>query len=409
MPPTESETVTPTETFDQALRSLLRVSHLLEPDDLPGTVAAAARRLGADAITIWLADYEQQELRELVPAGELRAAPQVIDSTVAGRVFRTQTPAELGDGSARRLLVPMVNGTTRLGVMELRMPSAHEADDRDWADLVDLTAELLVAKQPYGDLVDVTQRSRSTALRAEAQRELLPPLTLASRRLLVTGMLVPSYEVAGDVFDYALNGDVLHFAIFDAMGHSLSATLTASVALAAYRNSRREGSPLVDRWRVADDAVAREFHGERFATALFGELELRTGLVRSVSAGHPPALVVRDNRVFARCADEPALPLGLGGNPPVVTTTHLQPWDRLLLFTDGIVEARAPDGTFFGEDQLVDVLGRELDSGLPGPEAVRRLVRTVVEHQSGTLRDDATLVLVEWRDHDDASSPPSPG
>jgi hypothetical protein len=378
------------------LVDLLRVSHLLEPDDLPEVAERAARRAGATAIRILLADYEQHELNHLAPKGTQPSAPELVDATVAGRVFRTNELVHLDEGGGGRLLLPLLDGTHRLGVLEVCLPAGTDSTPEQWAPFSALTAKLAVTKSSFGDGITMVQRTRQAAVRAEAQRELLPPLTLSSPRVLITGMLVPSYEVAGDVFDYSLTGDTLQMALFDAMGHSLSATLIATVALAAYRNSRRSGGSLLDHHRLADDLVGVEFAGERFATAIFAELDLPTGRLRSVSAGHPSAVVMRDHRVVAHCADDPTLPVGLGGSEPKVTTTQLEPGDRLLMFTDGVVEARSDDGEFFGEDRLVEHVGRELDSGLPGPEAVRRVLRAVASHQRGRMRDDATLLMVEW-------------
>ncbi|MEX2619823.1 MAG: PP2C family protein-serine/threonine phosphatase, partial [Egibacteraceae bacterium] len=393
------------------LEDFLRRSRHLEPDDLPGEVTRMIVRLGARRAEMHLADHDQMELRALTAPGADQTEPKPIDSTVAGRVFRAEEPAELPEGDGTRLLLPMINGSHRIGVLDVVLPDGRDAGTERWLRVADLVTDVLVAKSAYGDRIAVTQRRRPMALRAEAQRMLLPPLTLTSARLIVTGLLVPSYEVAGDLFDYAVSDDTLHFAVLDAMGHSLSATLTAAVAIAAYRNSRRGGGSLVEHWQAADDAVAQEFGGERFATVVFGELDLQTGSVRSISAGHPSALLVRDNRVVARCADDPTLPVGLGGDAPAVTETNLQPGDRLLLFTDGIVEARSHEGEFFGEEQLVEQVGRELDTGFPAPEAVRRIVRNVIDHQDGRMRDDATLVLVEWKGRDrsrEQLSPPSP-
>lgn len=386
--------------LDAALGALLRDSTGLEPDDLPLSVRQTAARWGAVEASIYLVDYEQHELRQFAGPGSKRAQPLAVDGTVAGKVYRTQETVELQEGDLRRLVIPLVDGSHRIGILELCVPLGSEVPMSRWKALASLAADLVITKSAYGDTIDVTRRSQPMAVRAEAQRNLLPPLTLITPRLLVTAMLVPSYEVAGDIFDYALNRDTLHFAILDAMGHSLNATLTATVAVSAYRNSRRRGGSLEDGWRTADEAVAAEFGGDRFATAVFGELNLITGVLRSISAGHPPALVVRENRVVAHCADEPTLPLGLGGESPTITSTNLQPGDRLLLFTDGIVEARGKSGEFFGEERLVDKIARELGTGLPAPEAVRRLVHAVGDHQSGKLRDDATLMLVEWRGKD---------
>jgi serine phosphatase RsbU (regulator of sigma subunit) len=97
---------------------------------------------------------------------------------------------------------------------------------------------------------------------------------------------------------------------------------------------------------------------------------------------------------------EPCQPLGLldlaGGAPPPVQTESLQPGDRLLLFTDGVDEARGRDGSFFGMQRLAEFVARQSASGEPTPEVMRRLQRAVLEHQQGHLQDDATTLFVEW-------------
>ncbi len=74
--------------------------------------------------------------------------------------------------------------------------------------------------------------------------------------------------------------------------------------------------------------------------------------------------------------------------------TRLEPGDRLLLYTDGITEARSPDGEFFGEQRLADFIAA---AGDPAPEMVRRLMRRLLLHQADQLQDDATIVVLEWR------------
>jgi serine phosphatase RsbU (regulator of sigma subunit) len=78
----------------------------------------------------------------------------------------------------------------------------------------------------------------------------------------------------------------------------------------------------------------------------------------------------------------------------------------VLLYTDGVTEARSPAGDFFGEQALTDMLVRNLAAGLPAPETMRRIVRALLDHQQGQLTDDATLLLLEWRsDNQDALKP----
>ncbi len=87
----------------------------------------------------------------------------------------------------------------------------------------------------------------------------------------------------------------------------------------------------------------------------------------------------------------------------------LQPGDTVVLYTDGVVEARGPDGQEFGVDRLRDLLEREAASERAPEEVLRRLVRAVLDHQAGLLRDDATLVLLQWAGPPDEVIPTQPG
>ncbi|MHB1930884.1 MAG: PP2C family protein-serine/threonine phosphatase, partial [Acidimicrobiales bacterium] len=121
--------------------------------------------------------------------------------------------------------------------------------------------------------------------------------------------------------------------------------------------------------------------------------------------GHHPALVLRAGRVVRRLDTVHRLPFGLArGLGPLPAglagggqgQEALEPGDRVLLYTDGVVEARDPTGAFFGLDRLEELLVREDASGTRVPETMRRLVHAVLGHQGGQLQDDATLLMIEW-------------
>jgi serine phosphatase RsbU (regulator of sigma subunit) len=86
-------------------------------------------------------------------------------------------------------------------------------------------------------------------------------------------------------------------------------------------------------------------------------------------------------------------------------STELHEHDALVLYTDGVTEARAPDGSFFGEQRLADLIIRHLAAGLPAPETMRRVVRALLEHQNGRLTDDASLALLQWQTDVQAITP----
>ena len=144
---------------------------------------------------------------------------------------------------------------------------------------------------------------------------------------------------------------------------------------------------------------------------MLAELETGTGMLSWVNAGHPEPLLLRGGKLVRFMHSRPTLPLGLvvTGRPATTVTVgreQLQPDDRVLLYTDGVTEARSPTGAFFGDRALIDLLGRNLAAGLPAPETMRRVVRALLDHQQGQLTDDATLLLLEWRNSNtDALTP----
>jgi serine phosphatase RsbU (regulator of sigma subunit) len=146
-----------------------------------------------------------------------------------------------------------------------------------------------------------------------------------------------------------------------------------------------------------DGVIAEHFPGSRFATAVLARLDVDSGRFRWVNAGHPAPLIVRDGALVNPPACPSSLPLGLQQTSAQECQIQLLPGDRVVLYTDGIVEARSPEGTFFGEERLADFVVRAEAAGDPPPETIRRLMHSVLEHQAGQLQDDASIVVVEWR------------
>jgi serine phosphatase RsbU (regulator of sigma subunit) len=258
-------------------------------------------------------------------------------------------------------------------------------------------AELTVTRDAYSDVFARLRRSRPMTVAAEMQWDLLPPLTFASDRIVITGALEPSYEIGGDTFDYAVNGSTAELLVLDAVGHGLPAALLAAVAVGAYRNARRHEHPLPEVAALMDQVSREQFAGSRFATAMVARLDLEAGRLDWVNAGHPAPLIVRDGGLVHPPGCPSSLPLGLQSGPATQCSTQLRPGDRVLLYTDGIVEARSPEGEFFGEERLADFVVRAERAGDPPPETLRRLMRSVMDHQAGRLQDDASIVVLEWR------------
>ncbi|SDM11346.1 Stage II sporulation protein E (SpoIIE) [Geodermatophilus siccatus] len=173
--------------------------------------------------------------------------------------------------------------------------------------------------------------------------------------------------------------------------------MLASVAISAYRHARRNALDLPDIAAEVNGAIAGQLGGSRFATAVLARFDIGTGRLRWINAGHPAPLILRASSLVRLPRCPPARPLGLQEDKPVCCETRLEPGDRLLLYTDGITEARSPAGEFFGEQRLADFISAAAAAGQPAPEMVRRLMRHVLDHQADQLQDDASIVVLEWR------------
>ncbi|MGI5271875.1 PP2C family protein-serine/threonine phosphatase [Nonomuraea sp. CA-218870] len=402
----------PREVHD-ALSGLLREGQQATLEELPLLASRHAPRVGVRQCLIYLTDLQQTTLRLLAqhdgPAGHAGAPDDVaedkppdelrIDVTFAGRAFQEvrilRKPAESG---MECWWVPLCNGAERLGVLRVLVEAPDSAAEDDVVALAGLLALLVAGKRSFSDSYTHLVRSRRMNVAAEMLWHLLPPLTFSNTEVTIAGVLEPAYEVGGDAFDYALGDGDVHLAIFDAMGHDVAAGLAANLVMAASRNLRRQGADLAEASEAIENLMLREF-GEtaRFVTAVMADFDLRTGILSWVNRGHHPPVLIRGGRWITTLECPPTPPLGLGLELPVdICHEQLEPGDRLLLYTDGIIEAGRHRGEEFGIVRFVDFIVRHSCADLPVPETLRRLIKDVMDHHDGCLQDDATVLLTEW-------------
>lgn len=181
------------------------------------------------------------------------------------------------------------------------------------------------------------------------------PLADGADRIGVIGGRVEDWTPAlGDDLD-----EVAHLGVFDAIGHGLNAALMVSVAMGAFRHARRTSLDLESTWDGIDDAISTQFGPDRFVTGVLATLDLDTGVLAYLLAGHHPGVVVRAGRVVRHLDAFGRLPFGLGkGSGPIprshidqgwtaggagrVGTEALEPGDRVLFYTDGVIEPAVP-------------------------------------------------------------------
>lgn len=371
----------------------LRVLSQAASDDVARVLAVACEPIPAWDPVVYLVGFAYDALFPLT----VGAAEEDVAGTMAGRAFTSGRPVVSERDGAVRVWVPVVEQTTRTGVLAITVPKATP-EILEQAELLGVFAGLVTAMTVrVSDTPHLRRRGRAMSLPASMQWDLLPPLSMRTAGALIAGILEPAYDIAGDSFDYAVTDGELHFAILDGMGHGLGSTLLTGLAIGAYRHARRQGAPLAGIHAVIGNALADYYDDMSFATGIVAKLTIASGRLEWSNAGHPPPLLLRGRKVVAELSSDPVLPFGLGDDAPKLQHQDLEPGDAVLLYTDGVVEARTPEGEFFGLERLTDLLEREAASGEPGDEILRRLVQAVLEHQAADLRDDATLLLVRWK------------
>lgn len=381
----------------QAIDRLISGTRTDPPAQYATTVCDAALALGAVSADLYVQDYAQQLLLRV------GGGPQLpIDDSDAGEAFRRMTTVGVGSPDGVRLWVPLLDGSERVGVLSMVFPAVDGEVRRISERFAAVAAEMMVNRGHRTDVFAKLRRTREMNLAAEMQWGLLPPLSFTTEHVHLAGMLEPAYTVGGDAFDYSYD-DVLRLGLFDAMGHGVQAALTSAIAVGSYRRARRRELSLSETYLEVDAAIA-EHRRMGFATAVFAELDASTGVLRWINAGHPSPRVLRRGSFLVEPRQEPCTPCGLGPasgvvaeEQPAVSEVLLEPGDLVLFVTDGTTEQVDAAGVPFGEQRLVGLIAEHAGAGLPVEESLRLVVSELMSYADRRLRDDATLVLVEYR------------
>jgi serine phosphatase RsbU (regulator of sigma subunit) len=360
-----------------------------------------AATLAATDVSFLVVDLSGQALIRLGHTGSAAAtrtqgretAERVpLIGTAHGRALMDQSVQIEARSDATRLIAPVTNRGEAIGVLELGL--AAPPDEQTLADVAlaaHALAYIVIANRRFTDLFEWGQRSVRLSLAAEIQHRLLPgAFTCEGGQFTLAAWLEPAGEIAGDSFDFAIERDTLHLSMSDARGHAVDASILATLLVGALRNARRAGVGLGEQARLANVGLGDHVQWSDFVTGQVARIDLRTGNATIVNAGHEPPLRLRDGRVET---------IELRADPPfgIVRDHHyrvqplpLEPGDRLMFVTDGMLERNAAS---------VDIRALMIEGAQMHPrEAVRHMVLALLEASDGELKDDATAMCVDWHD-----------
>ncbi|MGY2129067.1 PP2C family protein-serine/threonine phosphatase [Blastococcus sp. SYSU DS0617] len=380
--------------------ALLEKVEAAAPIDAVDAVAAAlGEMVHARTVSLLIADFSGRAVVRLTSTdpvtgarshGIEQAETLPLPGTRYEQVLRTQRPAveALQDGA--RVLVPVTDRGDAIGLLELELPRyPTDGEIADISSAAHALAYVVIAARRHTDVFEWGQRSTPFALAAEIQRRLLPAsYTCEAGQFTLAGWLEPASSVGGDTFDYSLDRDCLQISITDAVGHQVEAALLATLLVGSLRNGRRRGMGLAEQAAYANDSLAENAAVGQFVTGQLLRVELHSATAHIVNAGHTLPLRLRDGKV-EEIALQVEAPFGvLPGKTFEVQPFPLEPGDRIVFLTDGMLERDAA---------ALDVAAALADSADLHPrEVVHELGAAVLRATGNDLRDDATMVCLDW-------------
>ncbi len=251
-------------------------------------------------------------------------------------------------------------------------------------------------------LADHLRLQKSLELAQEVQRNLLPASPPEVPGLDVAGVSLPCDETGGDYFDYRAvtrDGEVcLDTAVGDVTGHGVPSALLMATARALLVATEDSETP-AERVRRANRLLCRDVADSgRFMTLLAMEIRPASGQIRSVRAGHDPAMLYDpETEAFIECPGR-GIPLGVIPDHPYEETVMAfdRPGQVLLLGTDGIWEARDPSGAWYGKERFMAVVRRAASGS--AASIVAAILEDLAAFRAGRRQeDDVTLVVVKKR------------
>jgi serine phosphatase RsbU (regulator of sigma subunit) len=357
---------------------------------LPDRVVERARALvGGGLAGIYLTDVEGECLLRL--AGD-EGLPQRLEAVGAvGPEFDGRRSDEL-----REQLADDWPGATVAPLCVLgRALGALVTTRTGGSALLELAREVAPVFELASGFTDVFERGRrrkpaSTA--AEVQLELFPARIARVAGGHVVASVLPAYDVGGDWFDHADNPEGVWIAIGDAMGKGVRAAAMSALSIGALRTRRRQGADPQGCCLEMHHAI-HDLGTGGFVTAVVGLWDPSSSEFSWTNCGHLAPLLLRDGSV-SELSVETTYPLGILDRERALPTgtTRLRSGDRLLIYSDGIVEARRLDGTRFGARRLQELLLQT--AGRSPSAAVAAIERAVFDATAGELADDATQVLL---------------
>ncbi len=308
----------------------------------------------------------------------------------------------IGAGIRSVLAAPLVDASGTLGLIALcSRANVRRFSESDLDLLVSLASAAALRVRNVALAEEAAARrvlEHELSIAHDLQMSMLPRELPSRPDLALAARLQPAREIGGDLYDFVLHGDSLWFIVADVAGKSIAAALYMAVAKTLFRAMTGVGDTTVaDMARRMNDELARDNERITFVTAIVGRLDLATGDLTIVDAGHTPVMVIGPSGRVAQLE----IPKGVafGVVPDLVYIEggrRLVPGTTVVIYTDGATDARNAAGDQFGVDRLDRAIA---DAATGSPDHIVRHVTTTVERfEAGApAEDDLTLLAIRYQ------------
>jgi serine phosphatase RsbU (regulator of sigma subunit) len=350
--------------------------------------------------------------RRLVPGGGPVAVPRRLVDEVAGK----SQPALVLDAayderfagsqsivsSGIRSIVaaPLVDGEGTLGLITLCSRIAVRRFEQPDLDMLVSIASAVALRVRNVALADELAARRvvehELALAHDVQMALLPRPLAARPEVSLGAQLKPARSVGGDLYDFVVDGDRLWFIVADVAGKSIAAALYMAIVRTLFRAVARGAHEVEHVAGRMNRELARDNESLMFVTAAIGCLDVRTGVVALVDAGHTPVVIGGTTAELGVAAVPKCMALGVVADANYTSARlALEPGAMLVLYTDGLTDARDASGAMFGEDRLHQAIAARC-AGTPASLVAGVMAQVEYFAAGAAPEDDLTLLAMQY-------------
>ena len=230
----------------------------------------------------------------------------------------------------------------------------------------------------------------------ELQMELMPTTSPSIPGLDIAGRCIPAALVGGDFFQYYQRNGTLSFCLADVTGHAMEAAVPVMMFSGVLETEMQYGHPIEELFTKLNHLLHRKLDARTFVCFALGELHLTSKTLRLANLGCPPSYHFRQatGEVVELTAE--GYPLGVRANSTYVASEiTLEPGDRIIFCSDGLIETANEQEEIFGYEQMVEAIRKACVAGLASEALIDELVRQVQDFSGGVPQgDDMTCVAL---------------